>query len=45
MGWSVGDYQATPIVLLNEIEFCIALERRHQAAESDPQWTEHRNDP
>lgn len=45
MGWSVGDYQATPIVLLNEIEFCIALERRHQAAEQQREWAEHGDVP
>lgn len=32
MGWSVWEYDHTPLIEVAETEYAIALERRHQAA-------------
>ena len=34
MGWTPAEYEAMPVRLIVETEYALAMERRHQAAES-----------
>lgn len=35
MRWSLDDYDHAPIVELAEVEYAIAMDRRHQAARAE----------